>query len=322
MSPAPTASPPSRAGILLAFAAVYLVWGSTYLAIRVAVAGIPPFLMAGTRFVASAALLFPFLLRRGDPRLTPRQWLDAGVVGCLLMLGGNGLVVWAEQVAHSGQTALFIASTPVWFTVFEWFRPGGSRPGPLTWLGIALGFAGVSTLAMGRSHDTGSPGLPQSLALLAATLCWAGGSTYARHAAKPASALMGAAAQMLVGGVAMLAVGLLRGELQALDPAAIPTKSWLALGYLVAFGSLVGYTAYVHLLRHCTAAQVSTYAYVNPVVAVLLGALVLGESLGPRVRIAGALVVGGVVLLTVPSRTWYRLFSRIARGLPFNPARS
>ncbi len=321
MSPIPTEKPASRASILLAFAAVYLVWGSTYLAIRVAVAGIPPFLMGGTRFALSAALLFPFLLRRGDAAPTIRQWRDATIVGCLLMLGGNGLVVWAEQTANSSQAALFIASTPMWFTVFEWMRPGGNRPHPLTWLGIALGFAGVFTLVAGHAADTASLALPQSLALLAATICWAGGSVYARHSARPASPLMGAAAQMLAGGLAMLLVGLVRGEAGQVVPGAIPATAWLALVYLVLFGSLVGYTAYVYLLRHCTSAQVSTYAYVNPIIAVLLGAFVLGESVGPRVRTAGALVVGGVILLTVPPKVWLGLLARIARGLPLGTCR-
>ena len=239
------------------------------------------------------------------------------IVGCLLMLGGNGLVIWAEQTVASSQAALFIASTPVWFTIFDWLRPGGTRPHPFTWVGIALGFAGVVTLV--SEHGTGASELPlpQSVALMGATMCWAAGSIFTRHSDRPKSLLMGAAAQMACGGIAMIILGLVRGETRGFRFDAVPAGPWFALAYLVVFGSLVGYTAYVYLLRHCTPSQVSTYAYVNPVIAVLLGAALLGETLGSRARLAGALVLGGVVLLTLPPAAWIRIAGRAARALPF-----
>jgi drug/metabolite transporter (DMT)-like permease len=313
--PSPEAPAP-RHHILAAFAAVYLVWGSTYLAIRVAVETLPPFLLGGVRFVVSALLLLPFLLLRGHPLPTARQWGHATVIGVLLMLGGNGLVVWAEQTVTSSQAALFIASTPVWFAIFDWLRPGGTRPSLLTGAGLALGFIGVITLVSDRSPTTVPIPVPAALSLLAATICWAAGSVFSRHADRPASPLMGAAAQMLTGGVGMLLVGGLRGEFQGANWIQAPFRSWFALGYLILFGSLVGYTAYVYLLRRCPPTQVATYAYVNPVIAVLLGHLILGEPLGARSLVAGALVVAGVILLTVSAATWRQLFSR---GLP-NPS--
>ncbi len=312
-------TPPPRSQILMAFTAVYLVWGSTYLAIRVAVATMPPFLLGGARFVLAGLVLLPLLHRRGDAWPTARQWKNAAIAGVLLMLGGNGLVVWAEKTVTSSQTALFIATTPVWFAVFDWLRPGGTRPRVVVWIGVFLGFAGVVTLVSDRT--VGSPVFPVSsgVALCGATMCWAAGSLFTRHSDRPHSPLMGAAAQMLCGGLAMLFVGLVRGEAVGWDTAQVSAHSLLAFAYLVVFGSLIGYTAYVFLLRHCQPAQVSTYAYVNPLIAVLLGGWLLDEPLGPRLRWAGVLIIVGVAILSVPPATWGRL---VARGLPFKPLRS
>jgi drug/metabolite transporter (DMT)-like permease len=325
MNPKPA---PSRVLVLAAFAVVYLVWGSTYLAIRVAIETMPPFLFAGIRFLLAGSILWGILAVRGHPRLTARQWRDSAIGGVLLMLAGNGLVVWAERLVTSSQAALFIATAPVWFTLLEWARAGGRRPPPLTWLGLALGTAGVVILTR-PAQGTGVAAipLPGLLALLAATLCWASGSVYTRHAQRPESPLMGAAAQMLCGGAALCLTGTLLGEFGQLDPARISLRSAVAFVYLVTFGSLLAYSAYVFLLRASTPARVATYAYVNPVIAVLLGHLILDEPFTRAMLTAAVLILGGVVLLTIPPSAHTRIAGACARfgrrlGLPFTSTAS
>jgi drug/metabolite transporter (DMT)-like permease len=307
------ASPPTSPGaatppkpplslVLGAFAALYIVWGSTYLGIRLAIESIPAFFMAGSRFVTAGAILYAIMRARGAGRPTRRQWVSATIIGALLLLVGNGGVTWAEHTVPSGVTALVIAAVPAWIALADWLRPGGRRPGALAIAGIGIGFAGVALLVSGRSA-TGAPLVnPVGAAvLILATICWAAGSIYSRHAPKPAQTLLAIAMQMLAGGALQLLVGLALGEARQLSFAAItPTSAW-AWVYLTAVGSLVGFTAYVWLLQVSTPAKVSTYAYVNPLIAVLLGHVVLNETIPPGVALAGSLILGAVILLTVRS---------------------
>ena len=295
-SPAPI-QPASRAQLLSAFAAVYIIWGSTYLAIRFAVETIPPFLMAGARFFVAGALLYVWALSRGAPRPSRAEWRAAAVTGTLLLLFGNGLVSWAEQYISSGIAALLVTTTPLWMVLLDWARPGGERPRGAVFVGLALGFAGIVVL-VGPGALAGDEGVnvPAALAVLVASFAWAAGSIYSRSAPKPASTLQGVGMQMLVGGAILGVVGPLLGE--RVDVAEVSMRSGLSLLYLILVGALVGYTAYVWLLGHTTAAKASTYAYVNPVIAVLLGALLADEALNARVGIAALLIVGAVALIT------------------------
>lgn len=297
------ATPPSRSAplwlVLAAFAAVYLIWGSTYLGIKLAVDSIPPFLMAGSRFVVSGLLLYAVMRRRGAPRPTRAEWKSASIIGALLLLAGNGGVTWAEQTTPTGLTALLIAATPLWILLADWLRPGGRAPGGLTFLGLAIGFVGVFLIVLSRSPE-GTKLVPSlsAVALVLASMCWAVGSIYARHALKPASALTGIAMQMIVGGALQLLVGLLMGEAARFYPSALTSTSIWAWVYLTFIGSLVGFPAYVWLLEVSTPARVSTYAYVNPIVAVLLGHVVLNEPVPRLVALAGVLVLAAVVLIS------------------------
>ena len=293
----PDSSPPApRAGILAAFAALYLIWGSTYLAIRFAVETMPPFTMAGVRFLVAGAVLFAWSRLRGAAPLTRPQWRTAAIAGTLLLLGGNGLVSWAEQRVPSGIAALLVASTPMWMALIDWARPGGVRPRPAVWAGLAVGLCGIAVL-VGPEQFGGTPvdGLG-ALAVGAAAFCWALGSIYQRGAPVSESTLLNVGSQMLVGGAVLVAVGLALGE--RMDPAAVSARSAWSLVYLIAVGALVGYSAYVWLLKVTTPAKASTYAYVNPLVAVVLGWAFAGEALGPLVLGAAALVVVAVELFT------------------------
>ena len=295
---------PPLAAVLAAFAALYIIWGSTYLGIRFAIETMPPFTMAGVRFLAAGAILYAGSRARGAVVPTRPQWRTAAVVGALLLLGGNGGVTWAEQRIPSGVAALLVASTPMWMVVLDALRPGGGRPGWAVVLGLLVGLVGILLLVGPRSLG-GEPvdGLG-ALAVGGAALSWAIGSIYQRGAPKAESTLLNVGMQMLAGGALLLVVGLALGE--RLSPAAVSMKSGLALGYLVFVGAIVGYSAYVWLLKVSTPAKASTYAYVNPIVAVLLGWALAGEPLGPRVIASGAAVVIAVALITtarpVPAR--------------------
>lgn len=292
--------PPSRAAVVLAFATLYLVWGSTYLAIRVSVATMPPFGMASVRFVIAGALLLGFLLARGGARPTGRQWLVNTVIGTFLLLGGNGLVVWAEQFIVSSVVALLLGATPLFFVLTEWFWPGGSRPRAATFAVLLLGFAGVAWLAApweGEANGGYHPG--GMLALLGACIFWSIGSIYSRHAKHGADPFTASALQMLGGGAVIGVVALVHGDFARFDPAAVSARSWVAFVYLVFVGSLAGFSAFVWLMKHCPPAKVATYAYVNPVVAVFLGWLMLDEPVGPRTLAASAVILTAVAIITV-----------------------
>jgi drug/metabolite transporter (DMT)-like permease len=289
--------------VLAAFAAVYLIWGSTYLGITIAVKSIPPFLMAGSRFVLAGSFLYCVLRGRGALPPTRPQWGSAVIIGGLLLLAGNGGVSWAQGKVPSGVSALIVASVPLWIMLVDWLRPGGRRPSGLVWWGLAAGGAGV-VLIMASRNSLGQRATDPlgATVLLASALCWALGSVYSQHSAKPDSSLMTVAMQMLAGGVLLLLTGILMGEGHRFQVSAVTEDSAWAFLYLTIFGSLAGYTAYVWLLQVSTPALVSTYAYVNPFVAVLLGHLVLKETLPPAVAVAGILILVSVVLITRPVR--------------------
>ncbi len=295
----PPAPAPSRSALLLAFAAIYLIWGSTYLGIRVAVETMPPFLMAGVRFTLAGLLLLGFLRLRGAPWPTLRQWRINAIIGTFLLLGGNGLVVWAEQVIPSGVTALLIGVSPLFIVLTEWMWPGGIRPTVVTMGALALGFAGVTWLAAPWENSAqGGISLTGLAAILVACVSWAIGSIYSRHAKHDADAFVASALQMLGGGGSLLLAALVLGDFTRFNAAAVTLNSWVAFVYLVTMGSLVGFSTFVWLMKHSTPARVATYAYVNPVVAVFLGWLLLGEPIGPRTLVASAIIVAAVAIIT------------------------
>ncbi len=295
---------PSRVKLMAAFAAVYLIWGSTYLAIRYGLETLPPFLMAGTRFLVAGALLYAWARLREAPRPERKYWGPAAVIGGLLLLGGNGLVVWAEQRVPSGLAALLVATEPWWIVLLNWARPGGQRPGGKVVLGLLTGFAGM-LLLVGPEDLAGGGGRVDTLgglAVIVAALSWATGSIYSLRAKLPRSALMAAAMQMIAGGMLLFAAGSIAGEWAKLDIRAVSLLSAGALAYLIVFGSLVAYSSYGWLLRVTTPARASTYAYVNPVVAVLLGWAVAREPVSMRMLIAAAVIVASVVLINTYRR--------------------
>lgn len=291
---------PARSALILAFAAIYVIWGSTYLGIRIAVETMPPFLMAAARFLIAGAVLFTVLKLRGAPWPTARQWRINAVIGTFLLLGGNGLVVWAEQTIPSGIAALIIGISPLFFVLIEWAWPGGLRPSWLTMLALLVGFAGVAWLAAPWESDaTGGLHAPGVIAILCACFLWSFGSIYSRHAKHDADPFMASSLQMLGGGAALTLTALVHGDFTQLDFAAITPRGWGALAYLIAFGSLIGFSTYVWLMKHSTPARVSTYAYVNPVVAVFLGWLVLHEPISSRTIVASAIIVTAVAIITI-----------------------
>lgn len=289
---------PSRTRIVLAFAAVYLVWGSTYLAILYAIETIPPFLMAGTRFLVAGGILYLWARLTGVTPPTRAQWVATAITGILMLAVGNGAVTWSEQRIPSGLAALFVATVALWMVLLEFLRRNGTRPTRLSIIGLLLGFGGVGVL-VGPAALTNARDLDvfAALVLIGASLSWAAGSVYSRVLARPASAAVGSGMQMLAGGVVLAIVGVSSGELARLDVAAVTTRSTLSLGYLIVFGSLVGFTAYAWLLRVCTPAAVATYAYVNPMVAMFLGWIIAGEEFSPRMIVAAAIILSGVALI-------------------------
>ena len=293
-------TPPTRAAVAFALGTIYLVWGSTYLGIRVAVETMPPFLMAAVRFLIAGSLLLAFLRFRGAPAPTLHQWRANTVIGAFLLLGGNGAVVWAEQFVPSGLTALLIGVGPLFIVLTEWAWPGGLRPTARTAAALLLGFAGVVWLAAPwQNLEQGGLPLGGVLAILGGCVCWSLGSITSRHSKHGASPAMASALQMLGGGALLMLAAGLHGDFASVDVAAIGARSWGAFAYLVLIGSLVGFSTFVWLMKHCPPAQVSTYAYVNPIVAVILGWLILDEPITLRTLVASAVIVTAVVLITL-----------------------
>ncbi|HEV8356023.1 MAG TPA: EamA family transporter [Gemmatimonadales bacterium] len=284
-----------RGRSLLAFGIVCVVWGSTYLAIRVGVESLPPFLMAGVRFVTAGLLLGGIALFFRKEALPTRRadWGTLALAGVLLLCAGNGLVVWAEQYVDSGTASIYVVTVAIWSACFDALVPGGKTrfSGRLA-AGLLLGLAGTAVLTGATPRALLSADLRGPVALILASGAWAFGSVYLKRHPVGVSFTMSATVQMLAGGLALTAVGLLRGEQELWHPT---QASLAALGYLVVFGSIVGFTAYGYALSHASPTVVGTYAYVNPVVAVLLGWLLLDEPLSPRKIVAMAVILGAVL---------------------------
>jgi drug/metabolite transporter (DMT)-like permease len=283
--------------VAIALGAVYLIWGSTYLAIRFAIETIPPFLMAGARYLTAGALLYGWSRLRGAPRPSLAQWRPAAIIGALLLLAGNGGVVWAEQRVSSGLAALLISTEPLWIVLLVWQRDRRQRPGGRVIAGLLLGFAGLVLLVRPGSSSGGLDPLGVA-AVLIASLCWAGGSIYSQRAKLPSSQLLSTGMQMLSGGALLMIAAAITGEPARFALAEVSARSLLSLAYLVVFGAIIAFTAYVWLLRSASAVLVSTYAYVNPVVAVLLGWAFAGEPLTKGTLIAAAVILTGVALIS------------------------
>lgn len=283
--------------VLLAFTLVYVLWGSTYLGIRYAVESIPPFLMAGTRNFVAGLILFAWARLQGHAAPTPIQWRHGATAGVLMLFVGNGGVTWAEQMIPSGVAALLVALVPVWMVLIDWSRPGGRRPGTTVASGLVVGFAGVALLARDSMRGAGAAYGWGVAALLASSIGWSLGSIFNRTANKPVSPFLSVALQMISGGVALLIASVASGELTRFSLAKMTVVSVASWAYLVIAGSLIGYTAYVWLLHVTTPARVATYAYVNPLIAVLLGCTVGHEPFSDELLFAGGLIIAAVVLI-------------------------
>lgn len=306
-TPAPLPQAPVRETslVLVAFAAVYLVWGSTYLAIRIGVESFPPLILAGLRHFTVGLVLYPALRAKTGIRPSSSNWRAAIVTGALLLFAGNGGVSWAERTVPSGVTALLVATVSLWLVIVDWLRPGGKKPVSRVVMGLLMGFAGLGLL-VGPAHLGGSERVDPrgATVLVLASLAWACGSLYSKHGGMPNSAMLGVAMQSLAGGAILLIVGLFAGEFRELHIGAISMRSWLALAYLILFGSGIGFTAYIYILQKSTAARVATYAFVNPVVALFLGWLIAGETITVRTIAAGAVILTAVILvITAPHRS-------------------
>jgi drug/metabolite transporter (DMT)-like permease len=301
MSAAPEHLPakPSRTAFIIAFASIYLIWGSTYLGMRVAVETLPPFTLAAARYLIAGAVLFLIVSARGATRPTWRHWWDNTIAGTFLLLGGNGMVVWAEQYVPSSIAALILGISPAFMVLTEWAWPGGHRPSARVFVGLVLGLAGVAWLAAPWEHSRGGGiDLRGTIALVFACASWSFGSIFSRHVKNPAPPFVASALQMLGGGGALLITSLLAGEHHVLNLAAVSGRSWTAFAFLTLMGSLVGFSTFVWLMKHTTPARVSTYAYVNPVVAVFLGWLILDEPVTTRTVFAAAIIIAAVAIVT------------------------
>jgi len=292
---------PSSVGIWVALITVYVIWGSTYLAIRFAIETIPPFLMAGVRFLIAGTILYLIRRTRGDPRPSRGEWRSATIIGILLLVGGNGGVVWAEQRVASGVAALVVGIAPLWMVLIDMLHPAGRRPSRWAILGLVLGFVGISVLVgpsqiVGHGEDIDFAG---AVVLILSSLSWAIGSLYSRQAPLPSSPLLWTAMEMLAGGIGLFLLGLLTGEFKQLDLAILSSQSLTGMAYLIVFGSWIGLTCYTWLFRVAPTPLVATYAYVNPVVAVLLGHFLAAEPLTSQMVIAATIVVGSVALTTI-----------------------
>jgi drug/metabolite transporter (DMT)-like permease len=290
--------------LILAFAAVYVIWGSTYLAIAVGIESFPTLLLPATRHLIAGLVLYPVLRWKTGIRPTARQWRTAIITGLLLLLVGNGGVCLAERTVPSGVAALLVALVSFWMVLLDWLRPGGLHPAPRVVASLILGFGGL-VLLVGPAHLGGSERVNPTGAgiLVVGSFAWAWGSIYSKHHDLPSSPLLGVAMQSLAGGTALWMVGLLAGEGRQLHLAAISARSWFALAYLIVFGSGIGFTAYVYLLKKSSAARVGTYAFVNPVVALFLGWLGAGETITLRTALAAAVILTAVlVVISAPHK--------------------
>jgi drug/metabolite transporter (DMT)-like permease len=291
---------PKKSRVIIAFAALYLIWGSTFLGIRFAIETIPPFLMAGARFVLAGAIMYAITWWQGISKSSWANWRTSLIIGACLLLAGNGGVTISEQYIDSGLAALIVAIVPIYIVLLAWATGMAARPIPFVWLGLVGGFIGVGILlgpALRFSSNGGRhPAVGMSI-LLISSFIWSVGSLYSRTAKHAASPFLTAAQQMICGGLLLLFAGAATGELRRLHLGSISILSLASFAYLVIIGAVVGYTAYIWLLRHCDPARVATYAYVNPIVAVLLGTAFAGETLTMRTIIAASLIIGSVALV-------------------------
>jgi drug/metabolite transporter (DMT)-like permease len=278
----------STAAVWAALGAIYVIWGATYLGMEIAIESIPPFLMASLRFLVAGAILFAIFRPRERPTL--RHWISAAIVGSFLLVGGNAMVAVAQQRIDTGVAALIVATFPLWIATFD-FAANGNRLRPQAVLGVVVGFAGIALLV----RPGGDIDLVGALICLAAPISWTIGSLYARGARLPRNPLLGSGMEMLAGGAVLAVVGLVSGERFAVTE--VSGRSWLALAGLILLGSIVAYSCYVWLLTVAPTELVSTYAYVNPVIAVFLGAAFLSEAITVWVLLAGVAIVASVALI-------------------------
>ena len=304
--------PPSRASagpshptmVLICFAIVYIVWGSTFYGIKIGIQSFPPYLLAGLRYLLAGVVFYPTvrILSREKPTLS--QWKTTFITGGLLFAAGNGTVSWAELRVPSGIAALLVATVSLWMVLVDWLRPGGARPAPRVIAGFILGFLGMAVL-VGPTHlgNSGRIDPIGSFALIAASLAWAIGSIYSRHHPLPRTPLLAAGMQTLCGGVQLCVFAFAAGETRNFHFADVTLRSWLALLYLAAFGSGLGFSAYVYILKHSTASRVATYAFVNPVIALFLGWFLASEPLTLRTALASGVILTAVILvITAPHK--------------------
>src|SRR5213083_35919 len=289
-----------RSIVIVAFAALYVIWGSTYLGIRFAIETIPPFLMAGARFVLAGVIMYAIAWSQGIGKSSWANWRTSFIIGACLLLAGNGGVTISEKYIDSGLAALIVAIVPIYIVLLGWMTGMAPKPTPIMWLALVGGFVGVGILFGPALHfssnDARHPAIGISI-LLVSSFIWSVGSLYSRVAKHAASPFLTAAQQMICGGLLLLFAGIVTGETRQFHPASMSILSMASFVYLVIIGAVVGYTAYIWLLRHCEPAKVATYAYVNPIVAVLLGAVFAGETLTMRTLIAAALIIGSVAIV-------------------------
>jgi drug/metabolite transporter (DMT)-like permease len=312
-------APPRRLALIAAFAALYLVWGSTYLGIRFAIDSIPPFLMAGARFFLAGIIMYVIAVWLGAPKSSFAEWRTAFVIGTCLLFFGNGGVTVAEQWVPTGLASLLVATVPIYITLLAWLTGAAPRPRPLVFLGLAGGFIGVGILvgpALIAAPATSSRHVGAGmLVLLFSSLVWSIGSLYSRRAPNAASPFLSSAQTMLCGGSLMMIAGFALGEAQGFDPRQVTALSLGAFVYLVLAGAIVGYTAFIWLLRHCDPSKVATYAYVNPVVAVLLGAFFAGETLTGRTALAAAIIIASVALVITAQQAKQKIIPDLATAV-------
>ena len=311
-------SAPKRSLVIIAFAALYIIWGSTYLGIRFAIDSIPPFLMAGGRFLLAGMIMYAIAWSQGIGKSSWANWRTSLIIGACLLLGGNGGVTISEQYIDTGLAALIVAIVPIYMVLLGWMSGKAPKPPPIIWFALAGGFLGVAILfgpALQFASNHGrNPAIGISI-LLVTSFIWSAGSLYSRAAKHAASPFLTAAQQMICGGMLLLLAGIVTGELPRLHPRSISISSSVAFIYLVLIGAVVGYTAYIWLLRHCEPAKVATYAYVNPIVAVLLGAVFAGEKITMRTLIAGCLIIGSVALVITGQQLRARVEPPISAAL-------
>ena len=290
-------SRPSRLAILAGFAAIYVIWGSTYLAIRLGVETIPPFLMASVRFLLAGVAFIGWATYRGAGRPAPWHWLTTGVIGALMAAGGNGMVTWAMQTVQSGLAALLVSMVPFWVVLIDWLKPGGRRPAARVVLGVLLGFLGVALLMDPADVSGGRQiALGGALAILLGSILWAGGSVYSRHAPQPSSQALSSGMQMFGGGVVLLLLSVGSGEMHRFEWAAVSSVALGGWAYVIVLGS-VAYGSYLWLMKVSTPPKVATYAYVNPVIALFLGYLLADESLSAWTMGCSTLIIVAVLIV-------------------------